>query len=151
MTDCATRIRRRRQRASNGFATLMAIALVAMAGVAFVAIASMMRHDVRRTRRAVAEAQLRQMLSAGEEAVRSQLDATGGGENGATREVPVPRMTGESEARLTLTVAPVADAGLRVILVEATMDGFHAAQQLRYSRHDGKWTLVAAVLDASTE
>jgi hypothetical protein len=130
---------------ARGFATLTAIALVALVAVAMAAAAAVFRLDVRRTAAAVDDAQLRQMLLAGERAARARLDARAGAPAAAAGEaVALPPPLAAAGATLRISIAP--DAAGAAATVEAALAGRAAAQTLRYERGPGGWRLASAEL-----
>jgi hypothetical protein len=129
---------------------LTAIALVALVGVAMAAAASVFGLDLRRTAAVVGDAQLRQLLVAGERAARQNLPmdaaAAVGGFDGA---VPLPPALAERGATLALRVAPAdPSAAAAEATVEAALAGRVARQTLRYERGPAGWRLAAAELHA---
>jgi hypothetical protein len=133
-------------RRKRGLAVVAAVVLIGLTGVAFVALASLVRHDVRRTARARNEAQLRQLLLAGEAAAAASLDGQGQG----VQNVTLPSELASDGA--TLTITPVGDAAgeTRVVGVEATHTGLRESQRLTFRRGDGRWRLVRAELSEAS-
>jgi hypothetical protein len=136
---------RLRIRSRSGFAIVAAVVLIAMTGFAFVALAGLVRHDVRRTARARGEAQLRQLLLAGEAAAAGSHDAAGK----SPQDVPLPAELSADGAKLSVTPGEVIGER-RMMTVEASTDGVSASQQLSYQRREGRWVLVRAELSPTS-
>jgi hypothetical protein len=135
----------RRDRSRPGFAIVAAVVLIAMTGFAFVALAGLVRHDIRRTAQARGECQLRQLLLAGERAAAASLDAPGQG----VQNVALPAELSADGA--TLSFAPEDPAGDSLaVTVEATINGLRSSQRLTYERREGRWALVRAELSATS-
>jgi hypothetical protein len=122
---------------------LTALALVALVAVAIAAALSVFRLDLRRTAGAVDDAQLRQLLLAGQRAVRDRLPRDAGAV--PTIEQPMalpPPLAAEGAVRLHLrpgAARDTADAG-----IEARLGNRTATQTLRYERGPTGWSLVSA-------
>lgn len=139
MTVTVTASRRR----SRGFAALTAIALIAIVGLGLAAMAALFAGETRRTGRQRDDAQLRQLLIAGEVAAR---DALSRGERDGT--VAVPAELTSLGARLTFS--PIGDPSDRETHVHVTAhaaDGRTMSQRLTYAATDGKWALRSAELE----
>jgi hypothetical protein len=133
------------RRRSSGLAIVAAVVLIGMAGVVFVALTSLVRHDLRRTAQARGEAQLRQLLLAGEAAAARSVGAPGqGGQN-----VTLPAELSADGATLSFTTGD-ADGETRVVNVDAAFAGLHASQRLTYQRRDGRWVVVGAELSPTS-
>ena len=99
----------------RGFAMIVAVALVALVAVALGAVMSLFRLDLDRTANALEQAQLRQMLLAGERAARGQLETVTANPQGAQGPAPVV---------VALPAALVADGG--ALSVSVTTSGAEA-------------------------
>jgi hypothetical protein len=126
---------------TRGLAIVAAVVLIGLTAVAFVALASLVRHDVRRTAQTRGEAQLRQLLLAGERAAAASLATPGQG----MQSVPLPAALSAEGASLSFTPGDPADE-TRTVDVDAAYAGFRASQRLKYQRQNGKWLLVRADL-----
>jgi Tfp pilus assembly protein PilV len=98
-------------------------------GIAIMGMTTLFAHEVRRTRTALAEAQLRQLLLAAVPAAQEQLRA-----NTATRDVPLTVPIEEATVNLHIANSTVT--------VEAHLRGFKATQTLQFD--NGK--LISATL-----
>ena len=134
-----------RRHPNHGVAIVAAVVLIGLTGFAFVALASLVRHDVRRTAQARAEAQLRQLLLAGESAVRSSLDAPPQG----VRAVTLPAELSSDGAKLSFTFGDAAGK-VRSVDVDAAYMGLGASQRLTYQRREGHWVVVRAELSPTS-
>src|SRR5829696_5024687 len=117
--NTSTRVAARDRRA---FATVAAVVLIGMAGMVFVALTALVGHDLRRTARAGAEAQLRQLLTAGEVAAAASLDRPAGAE-----EVAVPAALAADGAKLTVARGDAA-GDERPVTVDAAFRGLRTSQ-----------------------
>jgi Tfp pilus assembly protein PilX len=139
----ATRTSSRRR----GFAALTALALIAIVGLGLAAMASLFAAETRRTGRHRDDAQLRQLMLAGEAAAREALAR--GGRQG---DVPLPAELASAGTRLTFAPAdeppppPGADAA-RVRVTAVTGEGRVMSQVLGYARAGDGWTLRSAELE----
>ena len=135
----------------RGFAMLTAIALVALVAVAMAAAASVFRLDLRRTVTGAEDAQLRQLLFAGERIARAKLPREDGKVESAAGPVQLPPALAAQGASMNVGVAPKADnADAAVATVEATLGGRAAAQTLRYERGPGGWRLAGVEITDSS-
>ncbi len=132
--------------ASNrGLAIVAAVVLIGLTGVAFVGLASLVRHDLRRTAHARGEAQLRQLLLAGERAAAASLDRPGQG----IQNVALPAELAAEGATLSITPGDAAGE-TRVLDVDAGHMSLRASQRLTYERREGRWALVGAELSPTS-
>ena len=132
-------------RKPRALATVTAVVLIGIAAVAFVALTAVVGHDLRRTARARGEAQLRQLLLAGEAAAGQALDTSAAG----PQVVPLPSALTAERASVSFTPdAPSGDS--RTVAVTATFDGLSASQRLTYQRKQDRWVLVKAELQPTT-
>jgi Tfp pilus assembly protein PilV len=128
-----------------GFATFMAVVLLAALGISLAALATMVRIDARRTRDAAHQAQLRQLLLAGERVAASQLADAKAPPVGDFK-VALPAEAGDHALMLTFQ-AGGADTDLAIAHVIATGDATTARQQLTWRQTpNGAWRLEAADL-----
>jgi hypothetical protein len=143
----------RRHTRPRAFATLTALGLVVVVGIAITALTALVAQDVKRSIRQSEEAQVRQLLLAGELAARASLGAKAAGQ----ANVPLPPELSSagyslrvedvtSDDRVDAAIAtPVADVHVRVTAYRP--DGRTASQHLRYGRTDaGGWQLRTAEL-----
>lgn len=138
---------------------LTAIALVALVAVAMAAVGSMFRLNLRRTGEALADAQLRQLLIAGERAARERLASAKASDavpSNAVRafdhSVPLPAPLAAAGGSLKLRIQPARGDNTAATVeatVEAALEGRSLSQALRYERGPAGWTLAAAELHGS--
>ena len=133
-----------RRRHPRGFAALTAIALIAIVGLGLAAMASLFAGETRRTGRLRDDAQLRQLLIAGEVAAR---DALSRGEREGT--VALPTDLTSLGARLTFSpIGEPVDGEAHVHVTAQAADGRTMSQRLTYAAAaDGAWTLRGAELE----
>jgi len=147
MTDPCRAIRLAGGLDRRGFAMLTAIALVALVSVAMAAAAAVFRLDVRRTASAAEEAELRELLMAGERIARERLASAGGDDPRAGMEaVPLPPSLAADGGSLRLIVTPGPASGTMQVIVEAAVPGRSMSQALRYERGPNGWGLGGAGL-----
>src|SRR6185295_7718619 len=79
----------RERKKCRGFATMLVLASMIFLAAAIVGLSNLFAHEARRTRAAVAEAQLRQLLQAGVPAAQAELVANGNAQRDVAMTVPV--------------------------------------------------------------
>jgi hypothetical protein len=136
-------------RASRGFATLLAIILIGLVGLALAVMTGLFAQQAKRTEHGRREAQLRQLLAAGAASVNSRCAAWG--EQVAERNWPValPKALSADGASTTARVdaaAASANPAERRAVIEATLDGRTASQSLILARSGGQWRIKQARL-----
>ena len=124
----------------NAFATMMVIGSMVFLAAAVVGLSTLFAHQARRTRAAVSQAQLRQLLSAGVPVAQSELAANGTRERDIAMTVPVDGAV----MALHISAATGDEAEVRVA---GTYRGFRASQVLRFTRVAGGWVVSDARLD----
>ena len=124
----------------RGFILLAAIAILAIVGVAILALAAAMSYDGRRTMERAQRVQLDQMLLAGWAAASAHLPTA---KTGDAWEVDLPESLIEQQATLKTTVES-ADASSVVLNVRATLSNRSAEQTLRFQNVSGEWKLSGA-------
>lgn len=135
MMNRRARIRHR----AAGIAMITALALLTLVAITLVPLTALTRAQVRYTRHVADEAQLRQMLLAGEQAARATL-AQAPEPPARQQAVPLPSGLAEAGATLTLGFEELEDDRWRV-RVRAALGEDHAQQTLRYRREDQRWQL----------
>ena len=126
----------------GGFAGILAITLLILVSATLAVVASAFSADARRTRAAAADAQLRQLLTAGGLAASAKLRSR---DIQTTRQtIPLPRDLAGNSA--TLTVATSVADGIATVQVEAELGSARAGQVLRFSQRDGVWSVMLAEL-----
>lgn len=127
-------------RPRRAFATATALTLLAFVAVLLAAMGSGIGLDARRTRAAVDQTQLRQLLHAAAlAAAEESLDV-------GTTDLPLPRNLADDSARLTITIAHPSSS-LRTATIEATIAAHQSRQVVHFARRGDSWSLNAAALD----
>jgi len=135
--------------ARRGFAMLTAITLVALVGVAMAAAGSVFRLDLRRTAAVTQDAQLRQLLIAGERAARDKLPATPGPVAPSEGAVPLPPALASRGATLSVRIGAGPNDAEAAATVGAALAGRVVTQTLTYQRGPAGWRLASAVIPSS--
>jgi hypothetical protein len=128
----------------RAFATVAALGLIAVVGVTLAALATLLAGDVKRTVGGAADAQLRQLLIAGEAAARASL-----AHDGAPGEVTLALPDELQSTGITLTIRRLDGVPPDAVRFEVTArdsDGRSATQTLHYARAGDRWQLLAAQL-----
>ena len=133
------------RRTRHGFAMLTALALVALVAVAMAAALSVFRLDLRRTAGTVDDAQLRQLLLAGQRAARDRLPRDAGAVPTIEQPVALPAPLA-AEGAVTLRLRRGASRDTADVGVEARLGNRTATQTLHYERRPVDWSLVSADL-----
>ena len=115
----------------------MAIVLMGLVATTLAGAAMVFAADARRTRAAVTEAQLRQLLIAGAADVQQRLAK---GETTFDAKLPAP-----ADGVVQLTATPDGDAAIR-ITVTATLAPRHIEQTLHFTRDGDTWKLASVDL-----
>jgi hypothetical protein len=126
-------------RRRGGFAIIIVVSLIAFLGIALATLAAGFTASARLTRGAEDDAQLRQLLLAGERAARQQLSAAG-----APSLTLPPELTNREAA---VNVEPLADGEPGAFRVEVQLGKRRMAQVVRYTRDGDTWRLVDARLE----
>ena len=142
----ATRTISRRSR--RGFAVLTAIVLTALVAVAIAAALSVFRTNLSRTAAVASDAQLRQLLLAGERVARARLASPADGAGQGER-VELPAALPQDGATLHIDAVGPRTEGAAAFRVTATLSGRRASQTLRYENRAGGWALADAELEPS--
>lgn len=137
----------RNSHSAAGFATVMAVSLIALVAMALTAMMWRIKDDafaVRAERRA---AELRQLLIAGAAAAPRLL-----GETGEEGQLPLPAHLADigRGGAVTLRRLPAERDFERLVEVEAELDGLTKWQTLRYARGQQGWGLMGAELRTIT-
>jgi hypothetical protein len=138
---------RKMQRQSHGFIMLMALAILAIVGVAILALASAMSYDGKRTFENATRSQLDQLLLASATEAREHLkQATL--KAGDSWDIELPDVLTEQNGSLHIVVASADDAKLTLDVL-AKIDERSAEQTLRFNRDDDGWKLASAEIPTS--
>ena len=127
-------------RLHRGFATATALTLLAFVAVLLTALGASIGMDVRRTREAAAESQLRQLLLVGAAAAGQEAAAAG-----ATT-LALPSNLTDDAASLTIHIAAPSESD-RTATIDASFVARRARQVVRFTRRDGGWRLMSATVD----
>lgn len=134
--------------ARPGFASVTAVILIALVGAALAAAVTLLGAESRRTRSAVEDAQLRQLLLAGEAGARQHL-ARRGAADGTAVPLALPADLSAAGARVELRFSPDEAGDSCEVRVDASLGRRRASQSLRFNRGNRgtEWQLVAAELN----
>lgn len=130
----------------NGFALITAIALAGFVGVALAVVLMSFSAELKRTRSASDEAQLRQLLLAGASDAAARARGWPEAAEPHRWEVTLPDDLARLGAKVTSESQP-SEAGLIQVRVNASLGGRRAAQTLRLAHTDKGWQTVAARID----
>ena len=121
----------------QGFAVLMVLGTMLLVGATVVGMGALCEHEMARTRSALTETQLRQLLTAAIPTAQAELAKTGPTERDVTMPTPV------DGAKVTLHVAmqPSAVPAAQVT-VRAELGGYWASQAVHYESSGGGWTIT---------
>jgi hypothetical protein len=140
---------RTRTHTRRGFAMLTAIALIGLVAVAMAAAAAVFRLDLRRTTAVMEDAQLRQLLVAGERAAREKLPAAPGPVSASEAPVSLPPALTTRGATLAVHLSKGPEGDDAIATVEAALAGRVATQTLTYQRGPAGWRVASATLPTS--
>jgi hypothetical protein len=128
----------------SAFATIAALGLVAVVGISLAALTALLARDVQRTVRQSQDAQLRQVLIAGEAAARASLSRDGLARDFSLKLPPELESSGTS-----ITFEPLESTStdtFRIRITARGADGRAMTQTLQYVRAAGRWELGSAEL-----
>ena len=128
----------------HAFATVAALALVAVVGISLTVLTTLLARDLKRTTHQSQDAQLRQLLIAGESAVRASLDKQGHARDVSLKLPPELEASGASIA--FEPVEPASEDTVRIRVTARGADGRSMSQTLQYGRSVERWELRAAEL-----
>jgi hypothetical protein len=128
----------------GGFATISAVALIGLVGATLAALAVAFSTDAKRSTRQNDDAQLRQLLIAGEMAVRTSLESGGT----ADGKVDLPAELAVAGLSVRYEKAGEDQPNSAHIRVMARMSEKHSANQIvSFHRNGNRWELQSAELD----
>lgn len=138
----------RRQTNRGGFALLMAIIMMTLLGIALAAMSAAFAYQAKRTGNVRRDAQLRQLLLAGADAVaeRAQQWPADAAEQKWTVELPKALAGDGASLAVTVQKTASADAAKLIAVVRAAIDGMSENQTLTLTRIDGRWRISQALL-----
>jgi type II secretory pathway component PulK len=134
----AKRLRNRR-----GFATLYAIALLGLVAVALTLLTKQVGYEIRRTKLASDDAQLRQLLLAGARSTLEHASRWGDAPTSESWQLDLPSSLAEKEDSLTIVCTP-GESGEVNGEITARVDRRTALQTLRLKRSAQNWTVSEA-------
>ena len=126
---------------SGGFATVMAVSLIALIAMALTAMMWRIKDDTFAVRADRRSAELRQLLIAGAAAAPRLL-----GDASEEWQIPLPPHLADRSGAVTLRRLPAERDFERLVRVEARLDGVTKWQTLRYARGQQGWGLMGADL-----
>ena len=128
----------------RGFAGILAILLLLLVGMTLTTVATAFSADARRTRVRAADAQLRQILTAGAIAAAKQFE----GSELPAGEKPLALPADLASAGATATIAYARDGENAVVVrVHASIPPRRMSQTLRFAQSGGKWSMRSAELE----
>lgn len=133
-------------RRHRGFASVTAIALIAPVSLALMMLMSLLHSDVRRTAGGLVDAQIRQLLIAGQIAARKEIEKGSGGQDSIARPLALPPGLTADGASLAVRIVSVTPSEAEV-RVEAQIGRDLGAQTLRFRQSNGAWTLASVNLE----
>jgi len=129
----------------HGFATLIAIVLLAVVSGALVVLARRVSYEVSRTRTTAEDAQLRQLLMAGARRAVAKSAVWGNSPVAATWQMHLPEPLASAGASVSLDLAPTPEGTVKV-RIEARVEPRQALQTLDFKHVNGMWYAAGAHL-----
>jgi hypothetical protein len=128
---------------------IVALAMIAVVGVAMVALTGELRDEAGRTKRAMVEAELRAMLDAGATLAPDLvgLDPVARRSPNPTPRIlsmPLPEGLEKRGGYLSVRSVPRMADLERWVTIEASLEGRRAEQTLRFLRGQERWVMVSA-------
>lgn len=124
-------------RRRRGFALLIAVTLLGLAGATLAILATLVAGEARRTREAAAEAQVRQLLIAGEALAQAQM------QNAATTQ-PVEVKLPDELKGATVVVQRTGEQAH----IEVAFEGRRAGETVWFSKNGNGWQVSGVELDS---
>ena len=154
MSHADSQSRRRRQR---GYATILAVMLIGIAGAGLGAVAMHFGNEARRTRHAADEAQLRELLRAGGEILRERVASNAEISGAAVLPAELGTLTIEGRAMVERDVTPTKPWPVTALITatlparsgatgEAALPRVASQRVTLESTGDGKWKITRAEL-----
>jgi hypothetical protein len=132
---------------TGGMATVLAVAMIALVGLAVAALTAQLGEARQRIPRRASEAQLRAMLMTGAAAAPRLIP--GPGKTAAETDdmvLALPRELILRRGLIKLTARNALAGFARIVTIEAQLDGHTMRQSLRYLKADTGWGLADTVL-----
>ncbi|MEO6436391.1 MAG: hypothetical protein ABIP55_11630 [Tepidisphaeraceae bacterium] len=133
----------RSRRRPRGVAGLVAIILLLIVAATLAGVATAFSADAQRTRNLAAEAQLRQLLTAGAIAAAEQLKSP----DLPTGETTVALPTDLNDRGATLKVSYLREGEGVLAAVDAALPPRRARQTVRFAQKDGRWSVQAVEMN----
>ena len=128
------------RRRCRGFASFTAVVLVGTTAIALTAVASLTMYQAERTRNAATDAQLRQLLIAGQSYASEQL-ADGARQNN-NLDVQLPDTLASDGASLSIERQSPPGNTAKTAIINATLHGRSVNQTLVYDAISGTWRVT---------
>ena len=135
------RHRTARPRCQRAFASFTAVVLVGTTALALAALARVTVHQARRANHAASDAQLRQLLIAGQ----AYLDSTSTG-SAPSAEIALPEALANEDAVLTIQSLSSEGDAIKRVTLHATHGTRIASTTLIYDPQGKRWRVEAATL-----
>jgi hypothetical protein len=129
----------------GGFALIMSLVLVSLVAIAVLALMSIFHLEVRRTRTATNQTQLRQLLLAGASSTQAALTRDPARVDRIN--IPLPATLENRPASLWAHFLAGDDPQTRSVVLTAQFTEAHAQQTLVFTSSDNRWQLESAMLD----
>jgi hypothetical protein len=124
---------------------ILAIAMMALASAAIVVLTRQLGYEVTRTRLAVTDAQLRELLVAGGRDAAVRARGWGKEPNASDWQIDLPQPLKTQGATLTLRSRPVSPT-MAEVQMDARIEDRRISQTLHFSHAGGDWALTDAEL-----
>lgn len=135
-----------RYRRHRGFMLFVAVTLIAFVGVALAVLTQSLAANAKNTDGQSADAQLRQLLTAGELTARAMIERNQLPGNGSSVELPLPRELRERKAVLSLQM--VGDGQDVTSQISARIGARqHASSVIRWHHDGGGWQVASMGAD----
>ncbi|QNN22389.1 hypothetical protein HED60_08915 [Planctomycetales bacterium ZRK34] len=138
---------RRQKHHAGGLATVLAVALIGLVGLAAAVLTVQLGEARLQIPRQADQAQLRAMLLTGAAAAPRLIP--GPGKDRAESDqmlLALPRELIARGGQIKLTARDALAGFARIVIIEATLDGRSMRQSLRYLKGDGGWGLAESTL-----
>jgi type II secretory pathway component PulK len=132
----------RLHRKNRGFAIIIAIFMIAFVGITVAIIGDDFYRQSRRSTLAEDDAQLRQLLIAGQEILHSRLSASKTPDD----PIPLPQILTDRQAHLAIQSASSDSSSTHTFTISAALPHRTISQRVSYSLDNSKWILTSAEL-----
>lgn len=131
----------KRRQQHRGFTIILAVVLLGLIAVAVAMIVHQLGYELRRTRTAYEDAQLRQLLLAGAQDVASNSDRYNGQGQMTPQKVKLPKSLEDAGASLSVT-RQEAPGKTGDIGITARVGSREASESLRWEESSHRWSVV---------